>query len=447
MKVAILGFAREGRSVLKFLKRDGVFKNAEISVLDNNRNIKVPAGIKRETGAGYLKNLRKFDIVFRTPGIPYLLPEIQKAEKSGVKISSATKLFFERCSGTIVGITGTKGKGTTSTLLYKILKAASKKACLAGNIGKPALDILPKADKKSIVVFELSSFQLQDIEKSPSVAAVLDIFPDHLNTHKNLKEYYNSKANIAHYQKRGDKTFFFKNNPLSKKIASKGIGRKIGIDKKSFRIFSPDDLLVKGAHNLKNAAMAATIAKYLGVPDKIIFKTVSKFRGTEHRLELVRKIKLPIHSWHSHTVSRNSHYIYFYNDSASTNPQTAAAAIKSFPNEEKILIVGGQDKNLDYRPLAEALKNSGTKLVILLGENRNKIKKAIEKIKNDELRIMLVNTLFQAVKSAYKFAKKMSVTHSSSFIVLFSPAATSFDSFENYSDRGRKFKKIVKQLE
>ncbi|HUX35491.1 MAG TPA: UDP-N-acetylmuramoyl-L-alanine--D-glutamate ligase [Candidatus Paceibacterota bacterium] len=434
MKIAILGFAREGHSVLNFLKKDGAFKNAEIWILDENPKIEVPVGLNSATGAGYLKNLSRFDIIFRTPGIPYLLPEIQKVKNSGVKISSATNLFLERCPGTIIGITGTKGKGTVSTLLYEILKACpgySRRVFLAGNIGKPALDVLPKMDKKSIAIFELSSFQLQDIKISPSVAVVLDIFPDHLDAHKSLNEYYEAKTNIARYQKNGDRTFFFKNIPLSRKVAAKGKGRKIGVDEKTFKIFSPDDILIRGSHNFKNAVMAAEIAKSLGVPEKIIARTVRGFRGTEHRLEFVR------------ALSKNGKKICFYNDSASTNPQTAAAAINAFPDEEKILIAGGQDKNLDYKPLAEALKSDSrrakTELVILFGENKNKIKAAIKK---SGIKTKIAAGLKDSVDIAYKAAREFPFPS----LILFSPAATSFDMFKNYSDRGEKFKKIVMGL-
>ncbi len=430
MKIAILGFAREGRSVLEFLKKDKEFKGAEIFIVDKKSTIKLPRGYRAQLGKNYLKHLEEFDVIFRSPGIPYLLPEIQKAKKQGVEISSATNLFFERCPGMIIGITGTKGKGTTSTLLFKILKASGKKVFLAGNIGKPALDILPKIDKKSIVIFELSSFQLQDLKKSPHIAAVLDIFPDHLDAHKNLEEYYDAKANIGRYQKSGDKIFFFKNSALSNKVAGQGKGKKIAVDEKSFKLFPPNDLFVKGSHNFKNAVVAATIAKNLGVPEKIILKSVFKFKGTEHRIELARKI------------IKNGKTIYFYNDSASTNPQTAAAAIKAFPNENKILIAGGQDKNLDYKPLAEALKNSKTNLVILFGENKNKIRKAINR---SGVPVKVVKTMKEAVMTAYRQATNYQLLTANCNILL-SPAATSFDMFENYADRGKKFKKIVKQL-
>jgi len=431
IRIAILGFAREGHSVLKFIKKDAGYRNADIWVLDKNSKTEVPAGVNKVTGSGYLNppagGLSAFNVVFRTPGIPYLFPEIQKAKNAGAEISSVTSLFFERCPGTIVGITGTKGKGTVSTLLYKILKAGGKKVFLAGNIGKPALDVLPKMDKKSIAIFELSSFQLQDIKRSPSIAAVLDVFPDHLDAHKNINEYYEAKANIVRYQKRGDKTFFFKNIPLSRKVASKGNGRKIAVNEKTFRLFSPNDLAIKGLHNFKNAVMAAKIAESFGIPEEIILKSVRSFRGTEHRLEPVRKI------------IKNGNVITFYNDSASTNPQTAAAAIKAFPNEEKILIAGGQDKNLDYKPLSEALKNSKTELVVIFGENKNKIGGTI---KASGVKIEFASALKNSVSTAYEAAEKLPV----SSVVIFSPAATSFDMFKNYADRGEKFKKIVMGL-
>ncbi|MBI4085360.1 MAG: UDP-N-acetylmuramoyl-L-alanine--D-glutamate ligase [Candidatus Liptonbacteria bacterium] len=450
MKIAILGFAREGRSVLKFLQKDREFKKSEIWILDKNPNS--VSGINRvpgiRTGKNYLKNLHVFDVVFRSPGIPYLSPEIQKAERKGTEILSATKIFFERCPGTIIGITGTKGKGTTSTILYKMLKAHStssgqaggRKVFLAGNIGRPALDMLSKIDKKSLVVFELSSFQLQDMKMSPEIAVVLDIFPDHLDAHKNVREYYAAKANITKYQSKKDRVFSFKNNSLSGKMAANGKGLKIVVDEKKFGLFSSGDLKIDGPHNFKNAVMAATVAKSLGVSNKAIVKTIRNFRGMEHRLEFVRKIKLQIHS---HTISRNLHYVYFYNDSASTNPQTAAAAMESFPKKEKILVAGGQDKNLSYAPLKKAIEKSGTKFLVLFGENKSKIGKSV---RGSGAEIAFTKNLAEAIKESRKRAEHLAARKDSDVAVLFSPASTSFDMFENYEDRGDKFKKIVKQL-
>src|SRR3989338_4184295 len=466
MKIAILGFGREGHSILKFLRKTRInadyhadkrgYKNIgknqrkhlrkhlrksaadEILVLDKNRNVKVPRGVKTHLGKNYLKNLERFDVIFRSPGIPYLLPEIQKAEKQGVKISSAIELFFEQLRRLtqnergltrkrigasrrpiIIGITGTKGKGTTSALLYKILKASGKKVFLAGNIGKPSLDLLSNtqinadshADKRryknisenqrsnqresAYIILELSSFQLQDLKKSPSIAAVLDIFPDHVDAHKSLKEYYEAKSNIGRYQKQGDKIFFFKNNNLSRHVASKGRGKKIAVDpstslrtsRKSLKLFSQDDLLIKGAHNFKNVVMAATIAESLGVPKKIILKTVKRFRGLEHRMELVRNI----------------HGVRYYNDSAAVNPGSAIAALET-AGKNTILIAGGKERGLDYSMFAKAIKKYA-KSVILIGENKNKILHAIKKaLPKKRVPITVVKNMKEAVETAYRQA-------------------------------------------
>jgi len=409
VEIAILGFGREGKAVLKFLRKTPQFKNADISILDKKLN------------KDYLNNLDKFDIVFRSPGVPYNLPEIQKAVKKGVKFSSATQLFFEsaeKIGCLTIGITGTKGKGTTSTLLCKILKAAKKNVYLAGNIGKPAVEILPKLRKDSVVILELSSFQLQDLNFSPDIAVVLNIFPDHLDTHKNFKEYFDSKTQIAKHQNNRSKIFFDAADKFAKNIAKLSKGEKIAVQTKNFELFELEDLKIAGEHNYKNAVMAASVARFLGVKLEIIKKTVKNFRGLRHRLEFVRKIN----------------GVKFYNDSASTNPYTAAAAIHAFSDQPKILIAGGKDKNLNYSPLADALKKSNVKLVILFGENKKKIKKKIEK---SGVPVKLVKNLKNAVDLAYQKTKSY---------VLFSPTSASFDMFKDYQDRGEKFKKIIKWL-
>ena len=277
MNIAILGFGREGKSVLSHLARTERVPRKNIFVLDRNQNIKVPRGVRKISGPNYLKNLDRFDVIYRSPGIRYALLEIQKARRAGAKISSATKLFFELCPATIIGVTGTKGKGTTSTLIYKMLRRSKRDAHLAGNIGKPALKILPKLKKSSIVVLELSSFQLQDLTRSPNIAVVLDVFPDHQDVHRNLKEYYEAKANIVKHQLEKNKTFFFARNKEGRRIASQGRGRKIAVDEKRFKIFSKQDLKMVGAHNFKNAAMAATVARNMGVSERAITSVAKSF--------------------------------------------------------------------------------------------------------------------------------------------------------------------------
>jgi len=443
MRIAILGFAREGKSILKFIEKDPRFEGAKIYILDKDRKIRVPKYCGKQIGKSYLSHLERFGLVFRSPGIPYNLPQLKKARRAGVRFSSLTKLFFESASrkgAKIIGVTGTKGKGTTSTLLYKILTAAKYPVVLAGNIGTPALNLLSKLNpstrsgltlnraervkKNSWVVLELSSFQLQDLTLSPPVAIVLDVFPDHQDSHRNLEEYYESKANIARYQKRDDIIFFFEDNALSRWVAKKSPGHKTSVDKNKFSLFAKKDLKIKGSHNFRNAVMAATVAKRLGVPSTIIRNVIQHFSGLEHRLEFVRK----------------TGNVSFYNDSASTNPQTSAAAIRSFPRGANILIAGGQDKGLDYKPLARALKNSNTSLVILFGENKKKIEKAL---RASRVPLKFVSNLRRATRLARQAARKIENTP---VPIIFSPGAASFDMFRNYADRGEKFKLAVREL-
>ena len=427
-KIAILGFGREGKSLLKFLKKSPEFHNAKIEILD------------KKFGKNYLKNLKRFDIIFRSPGIPYTLPQLYQARCDGVKVSSATKLFFEiikkdsrfkpQASRKIIGITGTKGKGTTSTLIYKILKSSGFKTVLAGNIGKPMLDTLAEAKKADFVVLELSSFQLQDLPYSPDIAVVLDIFPDHLDQHKSLREYYGSKANIGRFQKKSDEIFYFADNKITSQIASKSPAHK-------FPIQAPEDNLAK------NSFMAASVSRHLGAPEKIIQKTIKNFRGLEHRLELIYTMK--IHS----NVLKNLR-ISFYNDSAATNPEATAMAIKTLSHVTSpmslVLIAGGKDKGLDYRPLAKTIKKSGlVKSVILFGENKNKINKELL-TNNMKLETKMVENLKTAVKLAYQTAQSIITNYQLPVTILFSPASASFDMFKNYQDRGDQFKKIARDI-
>lgn len=422
MKIGILGFGREGQSTLGFIKRNKEFKNSEIWILDKDKKLQIPQGTKSRLGNDYLKYVGDFDIVFRSPGIPYLLPEFQKARAKGVVFSSLTKLFFANCKATIIGVTGTKGKGTTSNIIYRILKAAGKKAYLVGNIGQPSLDILPKLTKDSYVVLELSSFQLQDLEVSPKIAAVLDTFPDHQDAHKNLAEYYASKSNIARYQTPKDKVYFFSDNAMSRKVARPGSGRKVSVNPSEWKLFRPEELKIPGPHQYKNAVMAATIALGLGISKRTVRKAVISFPGWEHRLEFVRRFK----------------NISFYNDSASTNPQTTAAVIKSFPGQRTVIIAGGKDKNLDYAPLKQALRKP-IETVILMGENRNKIKKTLNGIKTPLLEA-------SSLKAAIEIAVKIAGRQSSPANIVLSPGAASFDMFKSYADRGRQFKDLVKSI-
>jgi UDP-N-acetylmuramoylalanine--D-glutamate ligase len=444
MKIAILGFGREGQAVFKYLKSNKAYKNARISILD------------QKNSSGYLKNLKSFNVIFRSPGVPYNLPEIQAAKIAGVKITSATKLFFDSVGGQnhVIGITGTKGKGTTSTLLYNMFKAAKRPVALAGNIGKPAIDILPRLVPGTTVILELSSFQLQDLETSPQTAAVLDIFPDHLDSHKNFAEYVSAKSSIAMHQKKRGRVFYAAGNPHAKYIAELSQGKITEVNENNWRLFSREDLKIPGEHNFKNAVMAAAIALAHGLPEKAIIRAVKNFHGLPHRLELVKKLPVNIpliranegyNDGKINSVVRGD--INFYNDSASTNPQTSAAAARAF-KEPLILIAGGKDKNLNYSPLARAVQESkNLKAIILFGENKSKIATAL---KQTNKKLIVEKNLTSATYAAYREAKKVipleAISYKLEAVILFSPGAASFDMFKDYADRGEKFKEIVKNL-
>jgi UDP-N-acetylmuramoylalanine--D-glutamate ligase len=438
-QLAILGWGREGKSLISYI-RGKWGQAADITVLDKNLKLadKI-SGIRYELGPNYLSNLSRFDVIFRSPGIHYLNPEIKKAEQAGSLITSPTQIFFEelvsyklqakKLSPRIIGITGTKGKGTTSTLIYNILKASGFKTLLAGNIGTPMLSELAKAKKMDHIVLELSSFQLHDLNISPDLAVVLDITPDHMDVHKNFTEYSGAKANIARFQTKGGKVFFFPGNKPSTAAARLSKGVRVPISRTTSPYFKRSELHILGTHSFQNANMAATVARVAGAPKEVIRKTVLAFKGIEHRLELIR------------TIRSKSSRISFYNDSAGTNPETAAAAIRSF-TIPTVLIAGGKDKGLNYGPLTRALKSSSCRAVVLFGENKQKIR---EQIKSAKIPSGIGTTLPYALSRAYQTAQVIA-RKSKEVAVIFSPASASFDMFKDYKDRGEQFKRAVKSL-
>ncbi|MFH0890511.1 MAG: UDP-N-acetylmuramoyl-L-alanine--D-glutamate ligase [Candidatus Liptonbacteria bacterium] len=430
MKVAILGFGREGLATYLFLKKQPAWRDAEFWILDGNPEIKMPRGIKGNLGKNYLKGLEKFDYIFRSPGIPYLKKELQAAKKSGVKISSATVLFFEEAEKKgvhIIGVTGSKGKTTTCHLLYQILRRAGRRAFLAGNVGVASLDILSKLKRNDWVVLELSSFQLQDLRCSPPHAVVLDVFPEHLDAHSNLKEYYAAKANLVRHQKKDGLVVYMDGNSATKKIAGESRGKLVGL---TGRVLGRvrKILSLPGGHVLRNAAAAATLAREIGIPWAKIVPAIANFKGVEHRLEFIRSIKI------------GEKKVDFYNDSAGTNPDTTIAAIASFPKTELILLAGGHDKGLSYKTWPKHLAETRISRVILCGANLAKIYHALGQVKR---KTILAPNITTAVTLAFGLAR---MSKQKRVAILLSPGAASFDQFRNYAERGKVFKFLVNKL-
>jgi UDP-N-acetylmuramoylalanine--D-glutamate ligase len=403
-KIAILGYGIEGMDAEKFFKSQG----ADVTILD------------QKFDENYLSELSKFDVIVRSPGVYRFIPEIVEAEKNGAIVTSAVKIFFENCSGKIIGVTGTKGKGTTSTLIYEILKADGKEVYLAGNIGSPMLELLSVISDKSYVVLEMSSFQLIDLDKSPHIAVVLNITEDHLDWHKDRDEYVNAKKNIIFHQNSDDFAVINFDYETPKSFAEVAKGKLIKFSKDAPEPQFKKNLLLRGEHNLENIAAAVAVAGVLKIDDKTILEVVKNFKGLEHRLELVKNVK----------------GITFYNDSFATGPQPTIAAINSF-SEPETLILGGSDKGLDYSELGDIInKKDNVKNIILIGAIRNEIKKYIQ---GKDVHDLETSGMQEIVKKAFEVTPKGGV-------VILSPAAASFDMFKNYKDRGDRFKKAVEEL-
>jgi UDP-N-acetylmuramoylalanine--D-glutamate ligase len=422
-KIAVIGKGIEGKSSAEFLKKQG----AEVTILDKSQ------------GQNYLDNLNDYDLIVRSPGVK--LSEFE-GKVSKDKITSQTKLFFDLATTkNIIGVTGTKGKGTTSSLIFEMLKAADYDAYLGGNIGVPPFEFIEKLTPDSWVVLEMSSFQLQDLTVSPHIAVMLMVTSEHLDYHKDTAEYVEAKRNILNHQLPGDFAVINRDYPASNEsdINTEGkvyyvscereveegcfaLGNQIILRTKGndLPVIDTRQLQLKGDHNHENACAAVMAAYLAGVRVNAITQVLKSFKGLEHRLELVGTIN----------------GVEYYNDSFSTTPETAIAAIESFKNPE-ILILGGSSKNSDFTELGEVIsKRENIKAIIGIGEEWPKIKEKILGLRSDVIVLEGATSMPQIVLAASKIAEPGDV-------VLLSPACASFGMFENYKDRGNKFKEEV----
>lgn len=392
-KIAILGLGTNNQKLSEYFEKN----NLKFQALEW-KNISDVVG-----------ELDNFDIVFRTPGFPYTAEAIVRAQQKGVEISSQTKLFFDLCPCPIIGVTGTKGKGTTASLIAKILEDSGEKVWLGGNIGRDPFEFLDFIHPNDYCVLELSSFQLEDLHKSPHIAVVLNITADHLEVHKTIEAYMTAKLNIVKFQTPND--FAVLSHELPKTVAEIGDGQKI--------IFKPEDVSdyhyqLIGKFYLENIAAAADVGKILNIPESTIRKSVSEFKGLPHRMQ-----KIGIKDG-----------ITYINDSLGTNEDTAIAAISAI-DTPIILILGGSDKGLNYQKLAVAIQaHTNIKGVVVVGQETEKILKALAgfggKISQGASNMKEIITQARSMASAGD-------------TILLSPAAASFGMFKNYADRGQQF--------
>lgn len=394
--ILILGFGREGKSTLNFLKKS--FPGKKIGIAD------------KSGGENYLDVLKDYEVIIKSPGILYL-KEIKEAKEKGKIITSATQIFFDNCKGKIIGVTGTKGKSTTASLIYEVLKQGGLDVYLVGNIGKPSLELLDKINENSIVVYELSSFQLEDLKVSPHIAVITNIYPEHLDHHEDFDNYKNAKANIVRFQTKDDFVIFNKDNEDASKIAQ--------VSKAKKKYGYSDQLPL-------TLAPAIYIGKNIfHIPDQKIKKALDNFKKLPHRLEYVGEFK----------------GIKFYNDSLSTIPQATIRALEILGKDVQTLIAGGFDRGLDYSILAPAIAKSQIKNLILFPTTGEKIWQAVinsGKTQDSRVKKFEVDDMKDAVDLAFKNTDKGK-------IVILSPASTSFNLFKDYEDRGNQFKEFVLQ--
>ena len=396
-------------------------------------------GVKFNLGDGYLNNLSG-DMIFKTPGMRYDVPELLKAKENGSIVTSEMEVFFEVCSSHIIAVTGSDGKTTTTTLIHKMMTDAGYKTWLGGNIGNPLLTDTEKMKENDWVILELSSFQLHTMRKSPEIAVITNISPNHLDMHKDYKEYIDAKKNIMLYQNEGDTLIVSADNQVTADIGKSANGAvkyfsrngmaDIYLDGNIIKrgiveILNIKDIKIPGMHNVEN--YMAAIAAVSGLVSKEVIVNVAKtFGGVEHRIELVRTLD----------------GVKYYNSSIDSSPNRTINTLRVFPNKV-IMIAGGKDKGIPYDEIGPALAEH-VKVLILIGATSDKIQEALDAEINKtgngkDIEVIRATSYEDAVNTA------RSKAHDGDAVLL-SPASTSFDMFRNFEERGNLFKKIVNEL-
>ena len=448
-KVAIIGLGVSNLPLLDYLYEN----KANVTIFDERNIDEIPKEVLDKMtqynfgfyfGNNSLENLKGFNIIFRSPSCLPTRPELQEEEKNGAIVTTEIEMLMKMAPCKIIGVTGSDGKTTTTSLINSILQKANYNTFLGGNIGTPLFTKLKDIKPDDIIVLELSSFQLMGMEISPDIAVITNITPNHLNIHKDYNEYIDAKKNIFKYQDENGIVVLNYDNEITRKLAKDAKSKVIFFssneklengfivdenvikeceDKIRKHILSSKDVLLRGKHNYENIATALAATNTL-VDTDIAVQAIKEFKPVEHRLEFIKEID----------------GVKWYNDSVSSSPTRTIAGLYSF-DEDIVLIAGGYDKNLDYKPIAKPILEK-VKSLILLGQTSGKIfdevKEESER-QNKNIDIYMCENLEETVSLAKKVSKKGEV-------VLFSPASASFDMFKNFADRGNKFKNIVNNL-
>lgn len=457
VRCSIIGLAREGTALARFLAERGSI--VTVSDLKNEEELQENiAKLKRlpirfVLGGHPGEVLDRADVLFLSPGVPLEAPIVSEAKRRGIAISSETRLFTELCPAPIIGITGSSGKTTTVSLVGQMLRASGFRTWVGGNIGRPLIGHLEEIEQADKVVMELSSFQLEIMEWSPPIAAILNITPNHLDRHPSMEAYTEAKLNILRFQQPGDVAVLGYDNPITKsqitnlkpttynlqpRIVSFSLNEEVEqgaflrdgeiilkLGDTEQQICSAGEIKLLGRHNLENVLAACTIAAVAGASQQAVADVATSFEGVEHRLELVRELG----------------GVCYYNDSIATSPERTVAALRSF-EQPIVLLAGGRDKHLPWDEMAR-LTLQKARLLILFGEAAPIIEKAIRVssfgFRVSEGFIHRCQTLDEAVTVAAREAEPGDV-------VLLAPGGTSFDAFRDFVERGERFRELVKAL-
>ena len=440
-KILILGFGKEGISTYKFIRKH--FQNKKIYIADktnaNEEIILKDKNVDINFGDNYLDNLKDFDIIMKTPGISFANINIESFKE---KIKSQLELFLEFIDVTTIGVTGSKGKSTTSSLIYQMLKDQNRDTVLMGNIGVPVFDCIEDIRESTIVVLEMSSHQLEYMDVSPNIAILLNIYEEHLDHYKSLKEYTEAKINIGRFQKNSDYFIYNVDNKIIKECIdeietlndikyevsyngnlSNDNSNKVYIkdgyiyinENKVYNINDKRNLL--GNHNLNNIMFVLAVCNILKLNLKKAKETISNFKGLEHRMEYVGKYN----------------NIIYYNDSIATIPEATINSIRALKNVDT-LILGGMDRGISYNEFIKFLNSGVVRNLICMPDTGYKIADSL----NCSSNIYKVETLEEAVELSKKITRKDK-------ICLLSPAAASYGFFKNFVEKGNKYKELVKK--
>ncbi len=427
-KIAIVGFGREGKSTYKFIRK--YLNNQELEILDGNEKLlelneelKNDKNLKIITGKNYLDNLEKYDLIIKSPGVKFKDLDISKFED---KITSQLGLTLDFYKQNVIGITGTKGKSTTTSLIFKVLKAQGYDAYLLGNIGIPIFDYIEKFNENSKLVIEMAALQLEYVKTSPHIGIILNLFEEHLDFFKSKEHYFLAKLNMFKYQDNSDYGLYTSSNETLDKYVQNGnyITNLIDINKEfkienNYVIYdnkkiydSNSERLLLGKHNLTNIMFVLRLSELLKLDLQKTINTINQFKPLEHRMEYVATIN----------------GVKYYNDAIATIPEATINCVEALKDVDTI-IFGGMDRGIDYNDLIDFFNKSKIKNFICMPDTGYKIGKEI-KSKN----VYMVETLEDAVKKAKEVTKN---------ICVMSPAASSYNAFKNFEEKGRIYKELI----